>query len=224
MSRQKKFFYQRAKAYLSLESKLYNLYLKRDFFSLNDVILNFLQNELPLFFDIKVKYKIYNQAVAIEFNKFQENYLPSLAKLSDENLIARSKIDAELLVNMPSQMLFAYHKFQQNREKLLKKEEQKEVLESEEEEKELLALILLLSFNPITRGGKALKKILASDTWNSVFSKNSRASHMSASGQKRGNDGYFLVGGELFRYPADWSMASIGNVINCLCYLTTKNF
>ncbi len=44
--------------------------------------------------------------------------------------------------------------------------------------------------------------------------KTDRPSHVSADGQRRGNDGYFNVGGENIKHPGD---GSAGNAINCHC-------
>jgi hypothetical protein len=63
------------------------------------------------------------------------------------------------------------------------------------------------------------KKIFFSDVWQSSFLRNSRTAHKNASGSKRNLDGFFIVGGERFRYCGDWTYASISNVINCRCYL-----
>jgi hypothetical protein len=72
-----------------------------------------------------------------------------------------------------------------------------------------------LTFNSIIA-----KKIFFKDVWICSFLANSRPAHKNANRQKRGVDGFFVVGGERFRYAGDWAFASVGNVINCRCYIS----
>lgn len=57
--------------------------------------------------------------------------------------------------------------------------------------------------------------------WNSAFLPTSRIAHMQAHGQTVGVGELFTVGGDRFAYPGDMSNgASIGNAINCYCFVT----
>jgi hypothetical protein len=81
----------------------------------------------------------------------------------------------------------------------------------------------LIRVNPAvvaTAGYQSIVKLFSKDKWNSQFLETSRPAHMQANGQRRGADGYFVVGGEELRYPGDFDNGSVANVINCRCFIT----
>ena len=265
----------KAIAEINLSAILLKNYIDKDFNTLEKLIKDFFKNDLPSIFKIK-SFNIYKEIIDIEWNKFQYVFLNSLKKLDDENLLSRAKLDANLLINMPTQILLTLDKVYKN----------KSVFKTDTEEDDyLISLILLfpeislidvnnkvydnkktiklkekdldgvivssvgskkkfkdyakkieenknsvnalkeidIAYNDEVLGLNKLsaisKKILFNDVWQSSFLANSRQAHKNASGNKRNPDGYFIVGGERFRYCGDWSNASIGNVVNCRCYL-----
>lgn len=268
---------EKIRAEIELQGILYENYFDKDFKNTEKLILDFLKNRLPIILNIK-KMAIYDDIVEIEFNKLYYVFFESLKQLDDSNILSRIRVDSNLLINMPSNILVAL-----NNIKIKTKAFQKQDLEEEDYVVGLLVLfpfltniydgkdistkeILKLSKEKIndlpknSKNNKAktifkqyqndveknknkvddLKKIdnevskkkidlirqgaitiktIYNDTWQSSFQVNSRITHKNASGQKRNLDGYFIVGGERFRYAGDWSNASIGNVINCRCYI-----
>lgn len=271
---------EKIRAEIELQGILYENYFDKDFKNTEKLILDFLKNRLPIILNIK-KMAIYDDIVEIEFNKLYHVFFESLKQLDDSNILSRIRVDSNLLINMPSNILVAL-----NNIKIKTKAFQKQDLEEEDYVVGLLVLfpfltniydgkdistkeILKLSKEKIndlpknSKNNKAktifkqykdeveknknkvddLKKIdnevskkkidlirqgaitiktIYNDTWQSSFQVNSRITHKNASGQKRNLDGYFIVGGERFRYAGDWSNASIGNVINCRCYIVNN--
>jgi hypothetical protein len=78
-------------------------------------------------------------------------------------------------------------------------------------------LAALLDELDVIRPGERLVQ-----TWNSLLDGRERPAHHAAHGQTRPVDEPFEVGGELLRFPGDSSLgASVGNTINCRCFLVT---
>jgi hypothetical protein len=268
---------EKIRAEIELQGILYENYFDKDFKNTEKLILDFLKNRLPIILNIK-KMAIYDDIVDIEFNKLYYVFFESLKQLDDSNILSRIRVDSNLLINMPSNILVAL-----NNIKIKTKAFEKQDLEEEDYIVGLLVLFPFLTniydgkdistkeilklnkekINDLPKNSKDnkaktifkqykddveknknkvdnLKKIddevgkkkidlirqgaiaiktIYSDIWQSSFLKNSRNTHKNASGQKRNLDGYFIVGGERFRYAGDWSNASIGNVINCRCYI-----
>lgn len=265
----------KAIAEINLSALLLKNYVNKDFLSLEFLIKKFLKEEIPKTFKIK-SYKIYQEIIDIEWNKFQYVFLSSLKKLNKDNLLTRARLDSSLLINMPTQILLLIDKIYAN----------KSVFKSDSEEEDYLIGLAVLFPNlklrdakntvytnkeivklkqkevseiavPVTPAKKKFKeyakkveenkdkeeklkeieeqynneilelsalsviakKVFFQDVWMSSFLANSRASHKGASGQKRNYEGFFIVGGEKFRYCGDWAYASVSNVINCRCYL-----
>lgn len=265
----------KAVAEINLSSLLLKTYINEDFDNLEKLIKDFFKKDLPPIFKIK-SYDIYQEIINIEWNKIQYVFLKSLKNLNKDNLLSRAKLDANLLINMPTQILLTINKIYQN----------KSTFKSDtEEEGYLIGLILLLpetslidaketiydnkkiinlkekdlegktlpiagskkkfkeyakkieenknsidnlkaidkAFNDevlaLNRLSVIAKKIFFNDMWICSFLANSRESHKQASGSKRNSQGYFIVGGERFRFCGDWATASIGNVVNCRCYI-----
>ena len=265
----------KAIAEINLSALLLKNYVNKDFLSLEFLIKKFLKEEIPKTFQIK-SYKIYQEIVDIEWNKFQYVFLSSLKKLNKDNLLTRARLDSSLLINMPTQILLLIDKIYANKSvfksdseeedyliglavlfpnlklrdakntvytnKEIVKLKQKEVTETaisvtpakkkfkeyakkieENKDKEEKLKEIEEQYNNEILELSALsviaKKVFFQDVWMSSFLANSRASHKGASGQKRNYEGFFIVGGEKFRYCGDWSYASVSNVINCRCYL-----
>lgn len=265
----------KAIAEINLSALLLKNYVNKDFLSLEFLIKKFLKEEIPKTFKIK-SYKIYQEIIDIEWNKFQYVFLSSLKKLNKDNLLTRARLDSSLLINMPTQILLLIDKIYAN----------KSVFKSDSEEEDYLIGLAVLFPNlklrdakntvytnkeivklkqkevseiavPVTPAKKKFKeyakkveenkdkeeklkeieeqynneilelsalsviakKVFFQDVWMSSFLANSRSAHKSASGQKRNYEGFFIVGGEKFRYCGDWAYASVSNVINCRCYL-----
>ncbi len=265
----------KAIAEINLSALLLKNYVNKDFLSLEFLIKKFLKEEIPKTFQIK-SYKIYQEIIDIEWNKFQYVFLSSLKNLNKDNLLTRARLDSSLLINMPTQILLLIDKIYANKSvfksdseeedyliglitlfpnlslksnknvvysnkeivKLKEKEVEnisvstypakkkfKEYAKKVEENKDKQAKLKEIEeqYNndtiELTSLSVIAKKIFFQDVWMSSFLANSRSAHKSASGQKRNYEGFFIVGGEKFRYCGDWAYASVSNVINCRCYL-----
>lgn len=64
----------------------------------------------------------------------------------------------------------------------------------------------------------AKKGIDGAEVWDATLDGRTRPAHRSADGQKRGDDGFFVVDGEKALYPA-WEGLTASNRINCRCRL-----
>lgn len=268
----------KAIAEIKLSAVLLKMYIDKNFNNIDNVVKNFLKNELPQTFKIK-SYPIYQDIVDIEWNKIQYTFIKSLKRLNKDNLLTRARLDSNLLINMPSQILLTMHKiysdkttFKDDREeedyligllllfpsiklvdvnketysnkKIIKLKEKdieavsvvstnnkkkfQEYKKKVEENKDSIEALKkidtayneeLLDLNKLS---VVSKKIFFNDVWQCSFLANSRQTHKNASGSKRNTEGYFIVGGQRFRYCGDWSNATIDNVINCRCYITNN--
>lgn len=261
-------------AEIDLAGYLLKLYIAKEFENIDKKIKYWLKFELPPILKIE-SYLIYQELVEIEFDKFEYIYLSSLKSLNDNELLTRAKLDATILVNLPSNILVSLDNIKKN----LKKNKS---TEPTEEDYEIALVLLFPSLNIMGRDGTTYsnneikkitdknflqssdakkkfkeykkkinnnkedikkieeiekeynkkiiteatitsvvaKKVFLSESWRCSFLANSRESHKNANGSKRDIEGFFIVGGERFRYPGDWSYASVRNVINCRCYVS----
>ena len=268
----------KAIAEIKLSAVLLTMYIDKNFNNIDSIVKNFLKNDLPSTFKIK-SYPIYQDIVDIEWNKIQYTFIKSLKRLNKDNLLSRARLDSNLLINMPSQILLTMHKIYSNKTEFKDDREEedyligllllfpsiklvdvnKEIYNNKQiiklKEKDVEAITVASTGNKkkfqeykkkveenknsiealkqidktyntetlnLTKLSVNSKKIFFNDVWICSFLANSRQSHKNASGNKRNEAGYFIVGGERFRYCGDWSNASIGNVINCRCYLTNN--
>lgn len=248
-----KIYTQKIKAEISLQKKLEVAYTKRQFKNLPEIIKTFMYNDLYRILKIKNRYLAFNFCFNYVFKTFEKKYLASLSKININNLVTRSRLDANLIINSPSNTLYAINDyFTKVKKKFTDTEENDnymlflywgigsnntydvELIEeinqdlrnqikkakTEKEKKELEQQIIEVEKLKELVISKEIVDYFSKDRWNSQFLPNSRPAHMQAHNQVRGFDGYFTVGGEKLSYPGDFDNGSIGNVINCRCFLT----
>jgi len=244
------------KAEIFLQRKLEKAYSKRDYKNIEVIIKNFMYNNLYDFLKIKNKYLAFNLCFNYLYKIFEKNYLASLVKINTNNLLTRAKLDANLIINSPANILDGIHSYYN-----IKLRSNKNFTNISEEDNYSLFLYWAVDsaksydlkvieqinedlLNEINNTNEESKKrelkqqlfdikelnqaiitaniiaYFANDKWNSQFLPTSRPAHISAHGQLRGKSGYFEVGGEKLSYPGDFENGSIGNVINCRCFLT----
>lgn len=170
--------------------------------------------------------KIYQNKNVFKDNSDEEDYLIGLMLLFPQMLLIDAnkkiytnkeaiKLQSKDINNIVVPSVDAKKKFKQYAKKINDNKnslkELKKINASYDDE--------VLALNKLSIIGK---KILFKDTWQCSFLAKSRATHKYAHGQKRNEQGYFVVGGENFRYCGDWSNASIGNVVNCRCYIVNN--